>query len=105
MRGKFQKLFVSNNPEVDRLISKPIENWTSMDRFSCFKLYYQKYNGRAFRHNKNYGLMLIMLKRIQLSNKNFVKYLKWLGKNKKLYSLYALKNHLKYYKSIEGIYD
>lgn len=106
MRGKFNRLSFSDNPNVDRLLSKPIENWNAYDRFLAFKLFFQKYNnGRNFQHSKNYGLMLIMLKRVSLSNKQFGRYLIWLGKRNKLYSLYALKNHLKQYKNQEGIYD
>lgn len=105
MRGKFSKLseLYSDNPDINRLLSKPIDNWTSFDKFICFKVYFKKSNGRSFQHNKNYGLMLIMLKRIKLTNRQFVFYLKWLCERKKLYSFWALKNHFKSYCYEKGI--
>lgn len=89
--------------DLNRLKSKDISFWNSYDRWILFKLYYRRQNHVTFKHDKNYGLNLILLKNIKLSNEDFLRYIKWLANNNKLNNFWSIKNNLEYYKRMKGL--
>lgn len=98
-----KKFKIFRDKDLERLKSKDIFLWNSYDRWICFKLYYRKQHGVIFKHSQNYGLNLILLKNIKLSNEDFLRYMKWLSSNNKLNNFWSIKNNLNYYKQMKGL--